>query len=88
MNCANCHGKEGEGLRQLYPALVNNPAVARVDYLTCLIREGGKDMPANKELYAIDIAQISTYIKYKWADDKSITETADIEKVDCATVQK
>lgn len=45
-------------------------------------------MPANKELYAIDIAQISTFIKFKWGKDKGITEIAEVDKVDCATVQK
>ena len=45
-------------------------------------------MPANKELYDLDIAQISTFLKYKWAKDKSITEISEVEKVECATVQK
>lgn len=85
-HCANCHGKNGEGLRNLYPSLTRSERLANTEYLTCLIRNGstGKDinMPANKELYAIDIAQIITYLNDRWGEGK-MTETEEVARVEC-----
>ncbi|MFS0488742.1 c-type cytochrome [Leadbetterella byssophila] len=83
-HCANCHGESGQGLRELYPALTESKKLEDLNYLTCIIRKGGDKMPANKELYDLDIAQISTFLKYRWAKDKTITETEDVSKIQCA----
>lgn len=85
-HCANCHGKNGEGLRNLYPALEQSVILGETAYLTCLIRNGtsGKetDMPGNKDLYAIDIAQIITYLNERWGDG-GMTETEEVARVEC-----
>jgi mono/diheme cytochrome c family protein len=86
-NCANCHGKNGEGLRELYPSLSNSVRLGDVNYVTCLIKTGtsGKEinMPANNELYDIDIAQIITFMNDSWSDKKQITETEEVRKAVC-----
>ena len=85
-HCANCHGKNGEGLRTLYPSLDHSSRLGETAYLTCLIRNGstGKDinMPGNKDLYAIDIAQIITYLNDRWGEGK-MTETEEVAKIEC-----
>lgn len=85
-HCANCHGKNGEGLRNLYPSLNGSARLGETEYLTCLIQNGstGKEvnMPANPALYAIDIAQIITYLNDRWGG-KKITETEEVARVQC-----
>ncbi len=85
-HCANCHGKNGEGLRNLYPGLNGSARLGETAYLTCLIRYGtsGKEpnMPANSQLYALDVAQIITFLNERWGDG-SMTETEEVEKVKC-----
>lgn len=84
--CANCHGKNGEGLRSLYPSLNKSTRLGETGYLTCLIRNGtaGKDidMPGNTALYDIDIAQIITYLNDRWGDGE-MTETEEVTKIVC-----
>ena len=86
MHCANCHGKNGEGLRNLYPPLAGSSRLGDIGYLTCLIRNGtsGKepDMPANGGLYALDIAQLITYLNEQWGNGQ-MTETEEVAKVQC-----
>lgn len=86
-HCSNCHGKDGEGLKNLYPAINNSKKLADVAYINCLIKGGTTDketnMPANKGLYDIDIAQIITFLNNKWGKSKAITEIETVQKVDC-----
>lgn len=94
-HCANCHQKEGTGLKNVIPP------IAGADYLNadnkekviCLIKNGIKEplvvngqkytqaMPANKQLQAIDIAAITTYIYSKWGGETVKTDVLDVEKV-------
>lgn len=94
-NCANCHQKEGTGLKNVIPPLANT------DYLNvdnkyqviCLIKNGIKEplvingqkytqaMPANKQLQPIDIAAITTYIYSKWGGESVRTDVVEVEKV-------
>ncbi|UBM58871.1 cytochrome c [Marinilongibacter aquaticus] len=77
-HCANCHGKEGEGLQNLYPALKENPNLKNLGRVVCLIRNGekakessnGQAMPANPKLYNLDIAQLTTYLLEHFGDSK------------------
>ncbi len=74
-NCQNCHGKNGEGLQQLYPPLTDTTYLRQnKTSIACLIRNGsgggmnihGREftspMPGNNKLATIDIAQIIVYI--------------------------
>lgn len=87
-HCGNCHGKEGEGLRKLYPGMTAVNADKSVEFITCLIKTGTTDkevnMPANVLLYDLDIAQIITYLKDKWGSgQKKIVATEEVAKVQC-----
>lgn len=88
LHCANCHGKNGEGLRELYPSLDKSSRLNDIAFVTCLIKNGSHEavetkMPANKELYNIDIAQLITYLNSRWGSTKTITETEEVAKVRC-----
>ena len=94
-HCANCHQKEGTGLKNVIPP------IAGADYLNadnkekviCLIKNGIKEplvvngqkytqvMPANKQLQAIDIAAITAYIYSKWGGETVRTDVLDVETV-------
>lgn len=86
-NCSNCHGKDGQGLRDLYPSVTRSNRLKDINYLTCLIKNGTKDrevnMPSHKHLYNLDIAQIITYLNHTWGDSKTLIETDEVAKVNC-----
>ena len=70
-HCQNCHQADGKGFKKLYPALVGTNLLKRVtdEQFVILIKKGIKAnkqhayMPGNKELQAIEIAEIITYVK-------------------------
>lgn len=70
-HCQNCHQVDGKGFKKLYPALVGTNLLKRVtdEQFVILIKKGIKAdeqhayMPGNKELQAIEIAEIITYVK-------------------------
>lgn len=82
-HCENCHQKDGTGLAQLIPPLAKsdflkeNPQKA-----VCIIRYGldepitvngenyHQPMPANPQLRAIEIAEITTYILNAWGNQE------------------
>ena len=86
-NCANCHQSNGQGLRDLYPALAKTDLWKRVttQQMVCLIKQGqrgeikvnGKTyagyMPANPKLEAIDIAELVTFMQDSWGNKKIYT---------------
>ncbi len=87
-HCGNCHGKDGEGLRKLYPGITSETADKSSDFITCLIKSGTTDkevnMPANILLYDLDIAQIITYLKDRWGTgQKRMVPTEEVAKVQC-----
>jgi mono/diheme cytochrome c family protein len=80
-SCANCHGKEGEGLKKLIPPLAGSDfLISRKSELPCIIRNGMNDtiivnghkyfgkMPGNKELSEIEITNLVNYINREWGD--------------------
>lgn len=98
LHCSNCHGKNGEGLRDLYPPLNNSDYLNNKNNVICSIKFGlkgpivvnGKEyngvMPKNNQLYDLDIAQLTTYIYETWGSTKGlkITETYEVSKVKCS----
>lgn len=70
-HCQNCHQADGKGFKKLYPALVGTNLLKRVtdEQFAILVKKGIKAdeqhayMPGNKELQAIEIAEIITYVK-------------------------
>jgi mono/diheme cytochrome c family protein len=74
-HCANCHGKNGEGLQLLIPPLTD-PVWLNNDSIVCIIKNGmdgsitvnGKNyngrMPMNETLDEDEIADLVNYIRY------------------------
>ncbi len=80
--CANCHQKEGTGLRKLIPPLANADYLKNQrKQLACIIKYGltgailvngqsySLSMPANDGLSDRHIAQILTYVTHQWAGE-------------------
>lgn len=62
-NCQNCHGANGEGLGNLYPALIDSKYIREnTNKLACDIRFGLNNMPENKQLTPIEITYLVNYI--------------------------
>ena len=90
-HCSNCHGKEGEGLRSLYPPLAGSDYLRdhQAD-LPCMLIHGmegpiavnGKiydlPMPGVETLNGSQVYRIMEYINTSWGND---IETAPKEKV-------
>lgn len=100
-HCANCHQANGEGLGDLYPPIKGSDYLVNREKIICLIKNGisgdmvvnGKTynqaMPANRNLYDLDIASIMTYIYSEWEGEKSIVEVGLVHKTleNCENVQ-
>lgn len=92
-NCANCHQENGAGLGDLYPPIAGSDYLKNKEKVICIIRNGvsgdmvvnGKTynqaMPANPELYDLDISSLVTYIYNEWGNEKTTTETYDVAQV-------
>lgn len=92
-HCANCHQENGSGLGDLYPPIANADYLKNKEQIICMIKYGasgdmvvnGKKynqaMPANRNLYDLDIASIVTYIYNEWGDESVTTPTDDVTKV-------
>lgn len=89
--CANCHGKDGNGLKNLYPPLNKSDYLAENnDMVACIILNGLEDeivvngkkymmpMAGLSNLTDVDITNIINYINTAW--DNQIEETT-IQKV-------
>jgi mono/diheme cytochrome c family protein len=75
-HCANCHGKNGEGLQLLIPPLTD-AAWIQPDSIVCIIRHGldGKilvngttysgRMPANLKIEEDEIADLVSYLRHE-----------------------
>lgn len=78
-HCASCHGREGQGLKALYPALTNSAYLGdRIGELPCLISSGvrgkivtGKKtknirMPAFADLSIQQLNSLISYLQLNW----------------------
>lgn len=74
--CASCHMEDGSGVEDLYPSLIDNPTIAELNSLVCIIRYGKNEpsslikMPPNPNLKAVDITNIINYIRVDLNGDK------------------
>lgn len=79
-HCENCHQADGSGLRDLYPSIQKTQLSPEA--LACLIKNGKKGngfMPANAKLQALDIAELVTYMREKWGNQKRIYPTDSVQ---------
>lgn len=92
--CANCHQKEGTGLRKLIPPLANADYLkSQKQQLACIIKYGltgeivvngqsyNLSMPANEALSDRHIAQILTYITQQWAGEQKRWKDEDVKRM-------
>jgi len=88
-HCENCHQANGKGFKKLYPALVGTNLLKRVSdqEIIHMIKFGIKAdanhefMPGNKELQAIEIAEIVTYVKDLNGVKEGIVEQKEVSRV-------
>jgi len=91
--CENCHGKQGEGLGQLYPSLTDSTFLQRNRAkLPCIIKHGtqqeimihGKKfdtpMPSNGQLTDQEIAYVLTYIGNTFGNELGLVSTEEVQK--------
>ncbi|HEY1006825.1 MAG TPA: cytochrome c [Sphingobacteriaceae bacterium] len=84
-HCQSCHGKNGEGLKALYPPLTDTTFMrVNKDRIACMIKYGisGKmvvggreydaEMPAETHLTDIDIAALITYITNSFGNKQGL----------------
>jgi cytochrome c551 len=91
--CANCHQKDGKGLANLYPPIAGADFLKNKERVIYIIKNGvsgemmvngktyNQQMPANPQLYDLDIAALTTYIYNQWGNEKSITEPDSVKKI-------
>jgi mono/diheme cytochrome c family protein len=94
--CANCHGENGEGLRNLIPPIAGSDYyIQHHEGVPCLIHNGisgkitvnGKEyseaMEGIKKLNAIEITNIIHYIDHTWYPNQALPEinVKDVEKI-------
>jgi mono/diheme cytochrome c family protein len=93
VHCANCHGKEGEGIGKLFPPVAKSDYLMNnLDKLSCIIKYGQKgeivvngisynmEMPAQAQLSPIEIAEISTFIANSWGNEGGFISVNDVRK--------
>lgn len=84
-HCQSCHGKNGEGLKALYPPLTDTTFLkVNKDRIACMIKYGVKgkmvvggvefdaEMPAETHLTDIDIAALITYITNSFGNQQGL----------------
>ena len=93
LNCANCHGEQGQGLMSLYPPLAaSDYLIQHETELPCLIRNGIKgaivvngkpyngEMTPLKDLTDVQITNILNYIRSAWGNDKKVVKMENVMK--------
>lgn len=93
LNCANCHQKDGKGLKNLYPPVAGSDYLKNKEKVIYILKNGlsgeilvngkkyNQPMPANNQLTNLDIAEVVTYIYNEWNAETKITEVKDVVKV-------
>ena len=91
--CANCHQKDGKGLGKLIPPLNESDYFKESIHRSVWIMKNGQKgeiivngeaynqaMPANPQLTALEISQISTYLYNIWGNKEGVISSKDVEK--------
>lgn len=70
INCASCHGFEGEGIADVYPALANNPIVTGPHAALVILPMYGRGaMPSFAEILSDeDMARVLSYVRESWGN--------------------
>lgn len=89
--CQNCHNQDGKGLGTLYPPLTDTAyLIKNKNKLACIIRYGQNtsirinniqyegQMPVNKSLADIDIAQLIVYISNSFGNKQGFYDATEV----------
>lgn len=101
-NCANCHQKDGLGLKNLYPPIKNSDFLNDKNSMICLIKNGlsgeikvggkiyNQPMPANPHLQDLDIAELLTFINKEFRNEEKFITTEEVNKIlkECQTAEE
>ncbi len=92
-HCANCHMDDGQGLEGLIPPLANSDYLQKTNAeLACLLINGYKgtmivngriyegQMPANKGLSGVEIANILNYVGNHWGNQRDFVNSRAVQK--------
>lgn len=73
--CATCHGPDGAGLRELYPALTDSRYLdQKLEQLPCLIVNGAGEtvvMPGFPQLQVAEIGELVSYLSGRWGPTRA-----------------
>ena len=100
--CANCHQRDGKGLRSLIPPLREADYLKRRKEVACLIRYGARGamivsdkkydavMPAHSSLRNIQIAELMSYIGNAWGNREGLIPVKEVNHYldSCETISK
>ena len=89
--CANCHGMEGEGLADMYPALSNSAYMKnRISELPCIIingkytldKKGNKisEMPPLPKMGDVELTNLINYLQNRFSKNKPSAQLDSIVK--------
>jgi mono/diheme cytochrome c family protein len=92
--CENCHGKDGKGLKGLYPPLAQADYLLVTDpgILACMVKQGVSDsiivngqlynqaMPGFPTLTPVDITNLLNYISNEWGNERAYITADQVEK--------
>jgi mono/diheme cytochrome c family protein len=92
--CADCHGKNGEGFKDLYPPLANSDFMKSQDIqIACIIRNGmsvpvmvnGKPyqqkMPPFQKLSIVEITNLMNFIMNSWGNQREFVKLEEVKRV-------
>lgn len=94
-NCASCHGKQGEGVEEIYPVLVGNPTVIEPTGVnaTRSVLLGGFAVatksnprpysmpPYAAQLSSKEVAAVVNYIRQSWGNNAAPVTTSEVAKI-------
>lgn len=88
-HCENCHMEDGSGLGKLIPAIDSvRLHLTEPGKLVCLIRNGrpinrmtGQEMPANKALNEVELANLINFLGAKYASRAQTVRADEVKKM-------
>ena len=94
LHCSNCHQVNGEGLGKLFPPIKSSDYMEEnFEQVICLMRNGisgeiivnntnyNQPMPGIKELTALEVAEIATYIYNTWGHNRGYIKVKSVDKI-------
>lgn len=80
-NCASCHGKNGEGMGAVFPALAGDEKLSDADFVIERVLSGvpGTAMPAFGSRFSDEeVAAVASYVRSSWGNDYGPVSAAQV----------